>query len=63
MQFNEIEVLKAVRSVIPGVIKLQDVFEDEYYIYTVLEFMNGHDLYEFSNNLNMNEVQIRQILR
>jgi calcium/calmodulin-dependent protein kinase I len=62
MQFREIEVLKSIRKVICGAIKLQDVFEDEYYIYTVLEYMDGHDLYEYSNNVELNESHIRRIM-
>lgn len=62
MQFREIEVLKTIRKVIPGAIKLQDVFEDGYYIYTVLEYMEGHDLYEYSNNVELNETHIRRIM-
>ena len=62
MQFREIEVLKTIRKVIPGAIKLQDVFEDGYYIYTVLEYMEGHDLYEYSNNMELNETHIRRIM-
>ena len=62
MQFKEIEVLKTIRKAIPGAIMLQDVFEDEYYIYAVLEYMEGHDLYDYSNNTDLNENQIRRIM-
>ena len=53
MQYTELEILKSLRKSIYGVIELEDVFEHEYYIYIVLEYMEGRDLYEYSNNIDL----------
>jgi serine/threonine protein kinase len=53
MQYSELEILKSLRKSIHGVIELEDIFEDEYYIYIVLEYMEGRDLYEYSNNVEL----------
>jgi serine/threonine protein kinase len=42
---REIEVLKICQH--PNIIKLEDVFENQDYLYIVMEYLNGGDLFSF----------------
>ena len=61
LQKREIEVLKLCQH--PNIIRLLDVFENPEYIYIVLEYMAGGDLFNFleKRDFKITEDKARQI--
>lgn len=54
LQMGEIEILK-VASNHPNVIRMLDFFEDSNFIYIVLEYVQGCDLFSFVNANKLDE--------
>lgn len=61
MQRREIEVIKMCQH--PHIIRLLDIFENEKYIYIVMEYLPGGDLFGYleKRNFTVNEERAKQI--
>jgi serine/threonine protein kinase len=62
LQKREIEILKICQH--PNVIRLVDLFENQDYIYIVLEYLEGGDLYSYldANDFKITEDRARMII-